>query len=187
VCGATDKTINLVERASVPVYFPGILGLFALQSGSRMGIVIHTYSSNIVVSQQRKKVFDFFSNPHNLNVITPGWLHFQILTPAETEIRKGTLLEYRLRLRGFPIRWLTEISEWEPPMRFVDTQIQGPYKKWIHEHLFENENGACRVIDNVQYAVPGGWLEPVIHRLFVSPDIHRIFEYRRTRLSRLLC
>jgi ligand-binding SRPBCC domain-containing protein len=127
-------------------------------------------------------VFAFFSDAHNLNAITPPWLHFEILTPQPIAMRVGTRLRYRLRLRGVPLHWLTEITAWEPPQRFVDRQLEGPYRLWVHEHIFTERDGGALMRDRVDYAVPGGFLGPLLHRLFVGPDVARIFAYREERL-----
>ena len=94
----------------------------------------------------------------------------------------GSRIDYRLRLHGIPLRWQSEITVWEPPFRFVDVQIRGPYRAWIHEHSFEPRDGATLMRDYVQYAVRGG---PLVRRLFVGPDLDRIFMYRRCRLETL--
>ena len=86
-----------------------------------------------------------------------------------------------------PLRWLTEIDVWEPPRRFVDRQVRGPYRQWVHTHTFEERDGGTVVRDRVDYAVPGGPLEPLLHRFVVGPDAARIFDYRRERMDKRFC
>jgi ligand-binding SRPBCC domain-containing protein len=136
---------------------------------------------DIWLPQQREKIFGFFSDPQNLDRLTPAWLHFEILTPPPL-MGTGTLLDYRLRLHGIPLRWRSEIIAWEPPRRFVDRQIQGPYRLWIHEHLFQELRGGTLVSDKVEYAAPGGVL---VQKLLVAPDLRRIFHYRHQVLQQL--
>jgi ligand-binding SRPBCC domain-containing protein len=124
-------------------------------------------------------VFDFFADAFRLQDITPAWLDFRVTTPPPIAMRAGTLIDYRLRLHGWPIRWRTEIVAWEPPHRFVDVQLRGPYRLWHHEHAFVPSEGGTRVDDLVRYRVPGGRL---VERLFVRRDLVRIFAYRRQRL-----
>lgn len=137
---------------------------------------------NIWLPHPRDKVFAFFSNPGNLDRLTPAWLHFTILTPATQAMRQGALIDYRLRIRGIPIRWQSEISVWDPPKRFVDRQIKGPYSLWVHEHSFEQSDNGTVVGDNVEYAVLGGSL---VRKFLVVPDLERIFAYRHKMLTEL--
>jgi len=132
--------------------------------------------------QPREKVFGFFANPRNLDRLTPASLNFRMLSLPPAVMTKGILLDYRLRLRGIPIHWQSEITAWDPPNRFVDQQKKGPYSLWIHEHLFEEHEGGTVVRDNVEYAVPGG---RVVQRFLVAPELERIFRYRRQVLQRL--
>ena len=127
-------------------------------------------------------IFPFFADASNLEVLTPPWLNFQVLSPEPIEIDEGTFIRYKLRFRGIPFRWDSEITAWEPPHRFVDEQRRGPYRQWIHEHAFEPQDGGTLARDVVQYAVPGGWL---VDRLVVRRDIERIFQYRRRKLAEL--
>ena len=136
----------------------------------------------IWLPQPRAKVFEFFSNPGNLDRLTPAWLNFAILTPASSKMKQGSLLDYRLRIRGIPIRWQSEIAVWEPPHRFVDRQTKGPYSLWVHEHIFEEHDNGTLVGDNVEYAVPGG---RIVQKFLVAPDIERIFDYRHKILEEL--
>ena len=95
-------------------------------------------------------------------------------------MRAGALIEYRLKLHGLPIRWLTRIEEWVPGERFVDAQLHGPYALWHHTHEFEPPATASTLMrDTVRYALPFGPLGEVAHRLFVARDLERIFDYRR--------
>jgi ligand-binding SRPBCC domain-containing protein len=128
-------------------------------------------------------VFDFFANARNLEALTPPFLRFEVLTAGPIIMRVGTLIDYRLRLRGVPLRWRSEISAWQPPRRFVDRQVRGPYRWWIHEHSFEEQGGATLMTDRVRYGVPGGAL---VHGLLVAPDLRRIWEYRARRIVELL-
>lgn len=127
-------------------------------------------------------LFPFFADARNLEAITPPWLRFRILTPLPIEVKEGALIRYRLRLRGVPISWTSEITAWEPPVRFVDEQRAGPFRTWVHEHTFEEKDGRTLARDRVLYQVPGGAL---INRLFVRPDLDRIFDYREKVLRGL--
>lgn len=128
-----------------------------------------------------EEVFSFFADAANLQVLTPGWLDFEILTP-DVEMRVGATIDYRLRLRRMPVRWRSEITAWDPPHRFVDEQRKGPYRRWVHEHRFETRNGGTLVADHVDYAVPGG---SMVNKLFVAPDLRRIFSFRMQKLREM--
>lgn len=140
-------------------------------------------SREYTVNRTIEEVFSFFSNAENLQRLTPEELDFRILTPLPVIMSKGTLIDYKIKLSGIPFKWLTEITAWEPPQRFVDTQLKGPYKIWIHEHLFIPNGGKTTVKDIVEF-VPKGWIfEPVIFRLFVRKKLEQIFDYRQSRFK----
>jgi ligand-binding SRPBCC domain-containing protein len=142
---------------------------------------VRNFESQLWLPQPRHEVFAFFSDAANLDAITPPWLNFRTITPDPTEMHCGTMLDYKLRIHGFPIRWRSQITAWEPPVRFVDEQVRGPYRLWIHEHIFVERDGGTLVCDRVQYAVPFDWLT---HSLLVRPDVERIFRYRSDLLRR---
>lgn len=125
------------------------------------------------------ELFPFFADAANLDAITPPWLHFHIATPRPIEMRAGALIDYKLRVRGMPLRWRTLIRDWNPPHSFVDEQLRGPYRQWIHRHTFEPRNGGTLARDIVHYAVP---FDFIAHPLFVRRDIERIFAYRQEAL-----
>ena len=130
-------------------------------------------------------VFGFFADALNLERITPPWLGFRVTTPGTIEMQPGTLIEYRLRLHRVPVRWLTRIEVWEPPERFVDLQVRGPYRSWHHEHLFTPAPGGGTLMrDRVDYELPLGPLGDIAHALFVGRDLKRIFDHRAESVAR---
>ena len=105
---------------------------------------------SVVVSQSINEVFAFFSDATNLEILTPHWLHFKILSClALLKIGKGTLIDYKLKVKGIPIRWRSESIDWKPPYLFVDRQVKGPYEMWVHTHRFSETNQGTLVEDLV--------------------------------------
>ena len=132
-----------------------------------------------------EEAFNFFSRPETLEAITPPWLGFHIVK-ADRQLHTGSLINYKLRIHGLPMRWTSEITVWEPPYRFVDTQLRGPYKMWHHTHRFISQDGGTQIVDHVDYALPFGILGQLAHALMVSRDVETIFRYRQQRLAQLL-
>ena len=145
--------------------------------GTKTGWVLETEQ---FLDLPRGELFSYFGNAGNLEEITPPWLNFRILTPLPIEMKPGALIDYQLKLHGIPIKWRTEIAAWEPPYRFVDQQLRGPYRKWHHEHFFQEHEGGTLMTDRVNYEVLGG---SIVHSLFVKKDLERIFQYRRDVLT----
>jgi ligand-binding SRPBCC domain-containing protein len=124
-------------------------------------------------------VFPFFADARNLEAITPPLLRFRLLTPDPIEMGVGTFLQYALRLRGIPVRWDTLIQAWDPPHRFVDVQVRGPYRLWHHTHELEAVvGGATLMRDTVRYAVGLGPLGEFARRAVVASDLDAIFAFR---------
>ena len=125
-------------------------------------------------------VFGFFADARNLEAITPPLLRFRVLTPDPIEMGVGTHIQYRLRLRGIPVNWHTTIQAWDPPHRFVDVQVRGPYALWHHTHtLRPHPSGGTVMDDHVRYALGFGPLGELAHRLLVRRDLGTIFDFRR--------
>lgn len=142
-----------------------------------------TLSARIWLPRPLVDIFPFFADAGNLDTLTPPWLKFHIVTPKPIAMRVGVRIDYRLRVHGLPLRWQSEITAWEPPLRFVDEQRRGPYRLWVHQHTFEERDGGTTVWDHVRYRVPGGRL---LDRFLVRRDLIAIFRYRRKRLRRIL-
>ncbi|MBL8750231.1 MAG: SRPBCC family protein [Planctomycetes bacterium] len=123
-------------------------------------------------------VFPFFADARNLELLTPTFLRFAVLTPAPIEMREGAHIDYRITIRGVPLRWRTRIARWQPPSCFVDEQLRGPYSVWHHTHTFTPADGGTLLGDEVVMRPKGGPLAPLVMALFVRRDVERIFRFR---------
>lgn len=144
---------------------------------------LHELRREQVIPRSLEETFAFFADAWNLEAITPPWLRFRILTPPPIEMREGAIIDYRLRLWGVPIRWRTRIEAWQPPHRFVDMQIRGPYRWWWHEHTLEPHPDGTLMRDRVEYRAT---LDPIATPLFVRRAVERIFDHRMQAIERLL-
>lgn len=154
----------------------------ALATGSRPTSGISIIHEETIVPTPLDETFAFFSDAVNLEKLTPAWLNFQIRSEGPLKMREGLEIDYAIVLHGFPIPWKTRIDVWEPGVRFVDRQVNGPYVWWHHEHRFEaTSGGGTRVIDHVEF-VPR--LRLLTSR-FVRRDVERIFEFRKEALKRI--
>jgi len=146
----------------------------------------HILTRDLILDLPREKVFKFFADAGNLERITPPELNFHIVTPQPFEIRRGTLIDYRLKLRGLPLKWRTEISVWNPPFEFVDRQLRGPYTQWIHRHTFtELDSNKTLIEDEVRYRLPLQPLGDIVH-FVVWRELNHIFDYRQKTVAELL-
>ena len=138
--------------------------------------------AEMFVDHPLETVFEFFADARQLERITPPMLNFKILTPMPVEMKTGLLLDYQISIHKIPIKWKTEIAVWDPPFRFVDRQLKGPYKLWHHEHTFEEIEGRTLVKDVVFYKPIGGAL---VHKIFVRRDLEKIFRYRQEKIAEI--
>lgn len=146
----------------------------------------HILRRELTLDLPIRTVFDFFADAGNLERITPPELNFHITTEQPIDIKRGTLIDYRLKLRGFPVTWKTEISEWNPPHVFVDRALKSPYRQWIHRHTFtELARDKTRIEDEVRYRLP---LEPFgdLAHWLVRRELDYIFDFRQTAVAEIL-
>ena len=139
----------------------------------------HTISRTQVIKRPLKEVFAFFERPENLSLITPPSLGFTILSPQPITMREGALIDYTIKIHGIPMHWTTMITEYDPPHRFVDVQIKGPYRFWNHTHTFRETEEGTEITDEVKYIIPFGALGRLINGLRIEKDLRDIFDYRK--------
>lgn len=130
-----------------------------------------------------EKVFEFFKEPTNLEKITPSTLGFKIRKVSTPTIVQGTLIDYTLRIHGVPVHWKTEIDEWQPPHKFVDNQLKGPYRLWHHTHEFQKLGSGTLMTDRVRYRVPLGFLGWLVAGALVRKEVEGIFAFRRQSIE----
>ena len=163
---------------------PGCIHRSTAWIRNRAVLRYHTLRREQQLPGSPDEVFPFFAAAENLEAITPPSLGFRIVSPRPIEMRVGTLIEYRLRLRGVPVSWLTRIDEWEPGRRFVDSQLAGPYTLWHHTHEFEPAGaGATLMRDVVRYALPW-WPVGELARGLVRRELAAIFDFRHAQVAR---
>jgi uncharacterized protein (TIGR01777 family) len=137
------------------------------------------------VPRELKETFEFFKNEKNLEMLTPEFLNFQVVGKSTANIQSGTLIDYKLRIHGVPVRWRTEIKDWNPPHKFTDTQLKGPYSKWYHTHTFESFCNGTLMKDRVFYRLPFGILGRIFGKPIVKKDVSTIFNYRRKKIKEI--
>lgn len=123
-------------------------------------------------------VFAFFSDPKNLARITPAALGFRIVSAPDRALRQGDRIEYRIKVNGVPLTWVTLITAWDENRSFADLQEKGPYRKWLHTHTFEEVNGRTVMRDHVDYDLPFGFPGRLFGGWFVRRQLEGIFGYR---------
>jgi ligand-binding SRPBCC domain-containing protein len=147
----------------------------------------HTLVRDQELPGRPEEVFGLFADARNLEAITPPLLRFEVVTPGDIEMRVGTLIAYRLHVHGIGVNWLTSIQEWDPPHRFVDQQVRGPYALWHHTHeLFPSGADGTRMRDTVRYAIGWGPFGELAHRLVVRRDLEEIFDFRARKVLEML-
>ena len=135
------------------------------------------------IDKPRDVVFSFFSKPENLEYITPPYLHFKIMNTLPVSMKEGQIINYKLRIRGISIKWSSLIKSYSPPFNFIDEQIKGPYSVWHHTHEFIEEKNGTRIIDNIIYKIPLGFIGKLINHFWVAKDLEKIFNYRQDKVN----
>jgi ligand-binding SRPBCC domain-containing protein len=130
-------------------------------------------------------IFDFFRQTANLIRVSPPELHMTLAEgPALIEL--GSRIVLQARRWGIPQRMVSQITAYQANVSFEDTQVQGPFKRWVHTHLLEEVTGGTRVVDRVVYDPPGGLLGLVMTAGAIERELSWVFDYRRKVLAELL-
>ena len=137
-----------------------------------------------IVHTDLETCWDFFSNPSNLNLITPEYMGFDVKTETPKEMYEGLIIAYKVSpLLSIPMEWVTEITHVRDKSFFVDEQRVGPYKLWHHEHHFKELEGGVEMIDIVSYQPPFGILGKLVHPFIIRPKLEQIFAYRIQKVN----
>lgn len=147
---------------------------------------VYTLEKKQKVSRNILNVFNFFSKPENLSIITPKKLDFKITTSSPVDMKEGTLIDYTIKIMTVPVRWRTLISKYDPPNLFVDKQLKGPYLMWEHTHTFKKiNNNETLIQDIVKYSLPYSFIGNIVNALYVKRDLKNIFSYRKEKIKEI--
>lgn len=171
-----EKIKNLEFKFAYPQLFSALSQICA-------HINDEEFSSLQYLNKSPESLFPFFSQAENLEKLTPPWLGFRVIRKSDAEIGQNTLIDYKLRIHGIPLKWQSKIEDWLPNRCFVDSQVRGPYAKWHHIHQFEPLNGGTLISDQVRYQVPGGIIGKIILGKRIRKNLSQIFQYRRTKIQ----
>ena len=150
-------------------------------------MAVHSFQTIQVLPVSLEKAWDFFSDPENLQAITPDGMGFQIISRFHgTKMYQGQLIEYKVRpVLNIPMYWMTEITHVQEGKYFVDEQRFGPYSLWHHQHHFREVPGGVEMRDIVHYKIPLGFMGEIANSLFVAAKLRSIFEYRYRKVEEL--
>lgn len=146
---------------------------------------VYALERSQLIAAPLEEAFRFFEDPRNLAEITPRWLSFEIVDVDRLPLRAGSEIQCRIRWLGIPRHWRTRIAEFDRPCRFVDVQIEGPYRRWRHEHRFAAVGEKTLMRDRVQYQLPYGVFGRIVHRAAVRRQLQQIFDYRATKIGEI--
>ncbi len=145
----------------------------------------HILESRVWLAKARPEVFAFFADPRNLPLLTPAAFRLRLLSePAP--MAAGSVYDLALSWFGVPMRWRAFVREFDPPYRFVDVQVRGPYARWEHRHRFLEARGGTWVEDRVTYRLPLGPLGRAAHALVVRRQLAGLWAHRDRRLAELV-
>ena len=146
--------------------------------------MVHRFDQSQRLHLPLDAAWQFFSNPENLNEITPPELRFKILSGADRPLEDGQIIVYKIRLAPLVWKtWITEIKAVDPGNSFVDEQRIGPYKFWHHHHKLQASGEDTIVHDQIHYQLGFGLAGNLVHALYVRKQLAQIFEYRRLVLD----
>ena len=131
--------------------------------------------------------WEFFSNPANLQAITPPKMGFRIISTNHGDrMYAGQIIEYKVApLLGIALYWMTEITHVESRKYFIDEQRFGPYALWHHQHHFKEIPGGVEMTDIVNYRMPLGFIGRAANQIFVKNQLKSIFDFRSAKVEEL--
>jgi ligand-binding SRPBCC domain-containing protein len=98
----------------------------------------------------------------------------------------GTALDYRLTCLGVSVGWRIFVREFDPPFRFLDVQLRGPFARWEHRHRFLAGRGGTLMEDRLVYRLPLGLLGRAAHVAALRRLMAAAWRHRTRRIAELL-
>ena len=148
-------------------------------------MVDHIIEQRLVIGRPRPDVFAFFADTSHVNRLTPPWLRVTLLG-GEARRRAGAVLDYRVVCFGVPVSWRAFVREFDPPYRFLEVQLRGPFARWEHRHRFLATGGTTLMEDRLVYRLPFGLLGRAVHPILVGRVVGAAWAYRTRRIGELV-
>lgn len=148
----------------------------------RTGLLTYRLRTSQILPISQKKAFEFFKDPRNLCDITPVWLDFCLLNrESNAGVYENAEFEYSIKFLGIKMPWRSRIIDYEPPERFTDIQLKGPYRSWVHVHVLEDMGGNTLMKDEVTYTLYMPAL--ALHPFLIRKKLFDIFRYRAVKIA----
>ena len=167
-----DFSMNIIFYIIISILLFFLLSFFQEKK-------VFKFNAEQEINSDLDSVFQFFSQPENLSKITPPKMGFHILTPTPIAMKEGAIIDYTVKIFGIPQRWRTMITSYESHKMFIDEQMKGPYSLWHHKHIFLETSNGVKIIDEVTYVLPLQFLQSLVNKIIIAPQIEEIFSYRK--------
>jgi ligand-binding SRPBCC domain-containing protein len=131
------------------------------------------------------ELFNFLIQPQNLEQIMAKAMRVKVISSSTPVIEHGTVIDYTFQKNGIPLRWQSEITEFEPNVYFADLQTRGPFRYWLHKHILKPVAEGTEITDDLTFEPPLGILGEIAYHAFIRRDIERIFSLRKKRMEEL--
>lgn len=147
---------------------------------------VYSKKSEQFLNSNIEECWEFFSDPKNLQIITPKSMGFKVTDFDNKNMYEGQIIQYKITpLFGIKLSWLTEITKVKEGSYFIDEQRFGPYAFWHHKHFFEPTENGVKMTDVVHYAIPLGFIGRIMNTLIVKNKLKEIFEFREQKVNQI--
>ncbi|MEZ5305957.1 MAG: SRPBCC family protein [Pyrinomonadaceae bacterium] len=136
------------------------------------------YLKESFIKAKPEVVFGFHELPDAFERLVPPWENVRIIQKAEiSKIGSKAILEQTL-FGLFRQKWVAEHTVYEPPHLFVDVQVSGPFKVWMHHHRFVEFEGGTFLRDEIEFDPGFSIIGELGAKLLILPKIEKMFAYR---------
>ncbi len=131
-----------------------------------------------LIKASPERVFAFHEQPDVLKILIPPWESARVIKAAGiADVGSRAIIETKI-IGPIAIQWIAEHTVYDPPHKFEDVQIKGPFRAWRHQHLIQPAAGGALLRDQIDYEPPLGFVGRLIAPLLIERRLKRLFEYR---------
>lgn len=130
-------------------------------------------------------LFDFLNAPSRRVELSPDHVRFQLLEAPEG-FAEGSRYAFEVRAHGQRQKFVHEVTDWQRPVGFTETQVTGPFGAMQHVRRFEPDGAGTRLVEIVDFEPPGGLLGFLLTEARLRRMLSEGFEHQHRELQRLL-